>query len=191
MSNDVKTGDTAPAAASPPTEVQILRIKSRFAMLALREGGKPAAVALKAADAFLQGERNRYHGWVSDALQRLDRILDELPGSIPEALHSAYGLAMQVRDLGGTFNAPLVTEAADSMCELLYRLHAAGLYNAQAIATHQSVLRLICAADQGRGTPDGMLEMLAGLKKIAAKFPRPQPPAKPKPAAEAAAPQPH
>jgi hypothetical protein len=65
------------------------------------------------------------------------------------------------------------------MCELLYRLHAAGLYNAQAIATHQSVLRLVCAADQGHASPDGMMEMLAGLKKIVAKFPRPQPPAKP------------
>jgi hypothetical protein len=179
MSNEVKPGETDAASAPPPTEVQILRIKSRFAMLALREGGKPAAVALKAADAFLQAERNRYQGWVSDALQKLDRILDELPGSIPEALQAAYELAMQIRDLGGTFQAPLVTEAADSLCELLYRLHAAGLYNAQAIATHQSVLRLVCAADQGQARPDGILEMLTGLKKVVAKFPRPQPPAKP------------
>lgn len=176
MSNDVETDA---AATSPPTEVQILRIKSRFAMLALREGGKPTAAALKAADAFLQDERSRYQGWVSDALQQLDRILDELPGSIPDALQAAYELAMQIRDLGGTFHAPLVTEAADSLCELLYRLHAAGLYNAQAIATHQSVLRLVCAADQGRARPDGMLEMLTGLKKVVAKFPRPQPPANP------------
>jgi hypothetical protein len=184
MGNGVKTGETDSVAASPPTDVQILRIKSRFAMLALREGGKPAAAALKAADAFLQAERSRYHGWVGDALQQLDRILDELPGSIPEALQAAYELAMQIRDLGGTFNAPQVTEAADSLCELLYRLHAAGLYNAQAIATHQSVLRLVCAADQGQARPDGMLEMLTGLKKVVAKFPRPQPPAQP--AAEAA-----
>lgn len=179
MGDDVKAGETDAAVTSSQTEVQILRIKSRFAMLALREGGKPAAAALKAADTFLQAERRRYHGWVGDALQQLDRILDELPGSIPDALQAAYELAMQIRDLGGTFNAPLVTEAADSLCELLYRLHAAGLYNAQAIATHQSVLRLVCAADQGRARPDGMLEMLTGLKKVVAKFPRPQPPAKP------------
>lgn len=185
MSQSSDTGETANAPASPSTEVQILQIKSRFAMLALRDGGRPAAAALHAADAFLQGERTRYHGWVSDALRQLDHILDELPGSIPEALQSAYRLAMQIRDLGGTFNAPLVTEAADSMCELLYRLHAAGLYNAQAIATHQSVLRLICAADQGQAAADGLKEMLAGLRKVAAKFPRPQPPAKP--AAKAAA----
>jgi len=163
-----------PAAAAPQTDVQILKIKSRFAMLALRDGGKPAAAALKAADAFLQGERSRYQDWVRSALQELDSILDELPGSIPEALQAAYGLAMQIRDLGGTFNAPLVTDAADSMCELLYRLHAAGLYNAQAIATHQSVLRLVCAVDQGQAPPDGMKEMLAGLKQVAAKFPYPQ-----------------
>ena len=179
MSNPSNGGETDAAPASQPADVQILKIKSRFSMLALREGGKPAAVALKAADAFLQAERNRYHGWVSDALQQLDQILDELPGSIPEALQAAYGLAMQIRDLGGTFNAPLVTDAADSMCELLYRLHAAGLYNAQAIATHQSVLRLVCAADQGQTSPDGMMEMLAGLKKIVGKFPRPQLPVKP------------
>lgn len=178
MDNDAKSGGTESAPASSPTDVQILKIKSRFSMLALREGGKPVAAALKTADAFLQGERGRYHGWMRDALQQLDRILDELPGSIPEALQAAYDLALQIRDLGSTFNAPLVTEAADSLCELLHRLHAAGLYNAQAIATHQSVLRLVCAADQGRATPDGMMEMLAGLKKIVAKFPRPQPPAR-------------
>lgn len=187
MSDSTNGGDAA-TASPQSSDVQILQIKSRFAMLALREGGKPAAAALKAADAFLQGERSRYHGWVSDALQQLGQILDDLPGSIPEALQTAYGLAMQVRDLGGTFNAPLVTEAADNMCELLYRLHSAGLYNAQAIATHQSVLRLVCAADQGHATPDGMMEMLVGLKKIVAKFPRPQPPAKS--AADGAA-QPH
>ncbi|MFN3400330.1 MAG: hypothetical protein ACK4Z4_08335, partial [Ferrovibrio sp.] len=101
----------------------------------------------------------------------------ELPGGIPEALQAAYAIAMQLRDLGSTFQAPLVTEAADSMCELLYRLHAAGLYNAQAIATHQAVLRLVCAADQSHGAPDEIMEMLAGLKKIVAKFPRPLPPA--------------
>lgn len=186
MGEDMKSSVTAAAATAMPDDVQVLPIRSRFSMLALRDGGKPAAAALKAADAFLRSERSRYHGWVQEALQQLDQILDELPGSIPEALQSAYGLAMQVRDLGGTFHAPLVTEAADSMCELLYRLHAAGLYNAQAIATHQSVLRLVCAADQGHASSEGMTEMLAGLKKIVAKFPRPQPPAIPKPATEAA-----
>ncbi|MCW0232662.1 MAG: hypothetical protein OJJ21_03595 [Ferrovibrio sp.] len=165
--------------AAPPTGVEIVRIKSRFAMLALREGGKPAAVALKAADAFLQAERGRYLAWVTDTLRQLDHTLDELPGSIPEALQQAYGQAMQIRDLGGTFGAALVTEVADSLCELLYRLHAAGLYNAAAIATHQSVLRLVCMADQARATPDGIAELVAGLKQIVARFPRPQPPVKP------------
>lgn len=186
MSDTTNHGAAEAQPTAPAAEVQILKIKSRFAMLALSEGGKPAAVALKAAEAFLQGERSRYHTWVSDALRQLDHILDELPGSIPEALQTAYELVLQVRDLGGTFGAPLVTEAADSMCELLYRLHAAGLYNAQAIATHQSVLRLVCTADRGNASPEGMAEMLAGLKKIVAKFPRPQPSAEP--AQESAAP---
>jgi hypothetical protein len=162
----------------PSTEVQVLHIKSRFAMLATRPGGKSAAALIGAADTFLRNERGRYLDWVDAALHRLDVTLEELPGTIPEALQTAYHQAMQIRDLGATFGAPLVTEAADSLCELLYRLQSAGLYNAEAIATHQSVLRLVCAADQKQDAPAGLADLLAGLKKIAAKFPRPQPPAR-------------
>ncbi|MEK9971067.1 MAG: hypothetical protein VW600_18175 [Ferrovibrio sp.] len=163
----------------PPSEVQILKIKSRFSMLALQPGGKSAATLIGAADAFLRSERGRYLEWVNDALHQLDVTLDELPGTIPEALQQAYQQAMQIRDLGSTFGAPLVTEVADSLCELLYRLHSSGLYSAEAIATHQSVLRLVCAAGQKQGASTGLAELLAGLKKIVAKFPRPQPPARP------------
>lgn len=171
---------TEPVAAdTAKAEVQIVKIKSRFAMLALRDGGKSAAALIDAADAFLQTERKRYHAWVSDALQALDVTLDQLPGSIPEALQAAYGQAMQIRDLGGTFGAPLVTEAADSLCELLYRLYSAELYSHEAIAMHQSTLRLVCAANQNKTTPAGIAELLAGLRKIVARYPRPLPPPRP------------
>jgi hypothetical protein len=167
------------ATSDNKAEVRIVPVKSRFAMLALRDGGKPATALISAAENFLKNERGRYHAWVNDALLALDATLEELPGTIPEALQAAYGQALQIRDLGGTFGATLVTEVADSLCELLYRLHSAGLYSSEAIATHQAVLRLVCAADQGITPPaDGAL-LLGGLRKIVAKYPRPAPPQQP------------
>lgn len=154
------------------TEVQVLQVKSRFAMLAKREGGKSAAGLLQAADAFLRDEQDRYRSWLADALRQLDHTLDELPGTIPDALQLAYRRAAEIRDLGGTFGAPQVTAVADSLCELLYRLHSAGLYNAQAIAMHLSALRLVCAADTASDATNGAL--LAGLRQMVAKYPQPQ-----------------
>lgn len=153
-------------------DVQILKVKSSFAMLARREGGKPIAAALQAADAFLRDEQSRYQAWLTDALRALDHTLDELPGSIPEALQLAYRQTAEIRDLGGTFSAPQVTAVADSLCELLYRLHSAGLYNAQAIAMHLTALRLVRNADAAGDKPDAAL--VAGLRQMVAKYPQPQ-----------------
>jgi len=152
-------------------EVQIMKVKSRFAMLAKREGGKTAAAALKAADAFLENERGRYQSWLLEALRALDKTLDDLPGTIPEALQLAYRQAAEIRDLGGTFGAPQVTAVADSLCELLYRLHSAGLYNSEAITMHLSALRLVCTAE-AIGDDSGPL--LAGLRKMVARYPQAQ-----------------
>jgi hypothetical protein len=191
-----KDSSARSGAAATPADVKIVPVKSRFAMLALREGGKTAAALLGAAEAFLHAERGRYLAWVDATLLSLDIQLDRLQGDARPAadvLDDAYRQAAQIRDLGGTFGAPLVTATADSLCELLYRLRCSGLSGGPAIAMHQSVLRLVCSADHARTTPDGINELLAGLKKIVAKYPRPQPPVRPAPdpAAAQAKPAPH
>lgn len=179
---DIELLRAEPQRSEAQTEVQVLQVKSRFAMLAKREGGKKSAAALlQAADAFLRDEKDRYQSWLADALRRLDHTLDELPGTIPDALQLAYRQAAEIRDLGGTFGAPQVTAVADSLCELLYRLHSAGLYNAQAIAMHLSALRLVCAADTAGDKASAAL--LAGLRQMVAKYPQPQATAKPQAAA--------
>lgn len=169
---EVMRTDEGAALPSPHPDVQIMKVKSRFAMLAKREGGKSAATLLQAADAFLHDEQSRYQAWLKDALRTLDHTLDELPGSIPEALQLAYRQAAEIRDLGGTFGAPQVTAVADSLCELLYRLHSAGLYNAQAIAMHIKALKLVCVAEAAGDTADKAL--VAGLRQMVAKYPQPQ-----------------
>lgn len=171
--SDRAESEVVPAGSEPASpDVQILKIKSRFAMLALREGGKPASAALQAADNFLKTEQDRYQTWLADAVKTLSVTLDELPGTIPDALQAAYVQTGHIRDLGGTFGAPLVSETADSLCELLYRLRSAGLYSSEAIAAHLSVLRVVCA---GAAKASECAELIAGLRKMVARYPRPLP----------------
>src|SRR3546814_8586655 len=67
----------------------------------------------------------------------------------------------------------LVTGVQTCALPILYRLREAGLYNRAAIAMHEAALRLVCTAAQPSDAAGQ--ELLAGLRRIVEKYPRPQP----------------
>jgi|GEM_PF-5707965 len=159
-------------AAKPATVIQIT---SRFARLATRDGGKSASEALNAAAAFIVAEQEKYFTWVAADLDELDRLLAKLDAA-PESIaanEAAYHKATHIRDLGGSFGHQIITDAADSLCELLYRLRTAQLYSREAIAAHRAALKLVCAISFGALPPESGPTLLAGLHSVVEKYPRP------------------
>lgn len=162
------------------TGIKIVKVESRFSRMALRDGGVAAEDAIAAATAFIESQRSRYFDWVAaDLLALADGLksLHDSNGGDSGYHDAAYYKAAQIRDLGGTFGYQVITETADSLCELLYRLRSAGRYSREAIETHMEAMKMVCARDV-ETMPDTMLRtLLQGLHMVVEKFPRPQLPA--------------
>ena len=159
--------------------VKIIAVKSRLSLLAGNgsHGGKSAAAMIAAADSFIRTERDRFLEWASGDLAALEGELARLHasnGQDADAAAAAYRKASEIRDLGGTFGYPRITDIADSLCELLYRLREARLYSHDAIAMHEAALRLVCTTE-AQPPEAATREMLAGLRRIVEKYPQPQP----------------
>ncbi len=152
----------------------LLTVTSRFARLAKRDGGKSAAEALQAAEAFIETQQEKYFGWVSADLDRLHKLLNLLDADPDndKASEAAYRKAVHIRDLGGSFGHAIITEAADSLCELLYRFRMGRIYNPEAVAAHRAALRLVCAISFGAMPETAGPILLDGLRKVVAKYPR-------------------
>ena len=160
--------------------VKVIKVESRFARMALREGGISADSAIAAATAFVDDQRARYFDWVTADLLALDAqvsALHDKNGDDASHRDAAYYKAAQIRDLGGTFGYQVITETADSLCELLYRFKAAGRYSREALDTHMGAMKMVCARDVESMSPAMRQMLLEGLHKVVEKFPRPQPPA--------------
>lgn len=158
-----------------PKPATLLPVTSRFSRLALRDGGKSAGDALAAAETFIAAEQEKYFGWVAADLDELDRRLARLAAERDnaEANEAAYIKASHIRDLGGSFGHDIITQAADSLCELLYRLRAAQTYSQEAISAHRAALKLVCAISFGAMPPESGPALLAGLRQVVDKYPRP------------------
>lgn len=166
--------------------VKIITVRSRLSMLAGSGNGngsgsgsgKSVAAVIAAADGFLRAERGRFLEWVAGDLEALQALLARLhdsSGRDHATAAAAYRKASEIRDLGGTFGYPRITDIADSLCELLYRLREAGLYSREAIAMHEAALRLVCTTGP-QPAEEASGELLAGLRRIVGKYPQPQAP---------------
>lgn len=162
----------------PKAAAKIVKIESRFSKMALREGGKNAAEALSEADAFVESQRALYFDWVAGDLDDLEKLLNQYlrtNGSDAELNLAAYQKAAQIRDLGGTFGYDFITDAANSLCELLYRFRYGAACRREAVDTHLGAMKLLCARDAEKMPDTVRSTLLSGLSEIVAKFPKPQP----------------
>lgn len=162
--------------------IKIVKVESRFSRMALRDGGVAAEDALAAATAFIETQRSRYFEWVAADLLALEselKALHSAGGDNAERHDAAYYKAAQIRDLGGTFGYQIITETADSLCELLYRLKTAGRYSRDAIDTHMGAMKMVCAREVEAMPEETAQTLLQGLHRVVEKFPRPLLPAEP------------
>lgn len=96
----------APAAARP-------RLGGRFGVV------DPAAIAR--AEAALKSLSGQFAGWLQDELGKLQaaRSVIEAEGWTPEAAEGLYFRAHDLKGLGSTYEYPIVTRLAASLCHLL------------------------------------------------------------------------
>ena len=147
---------------------------TRFHRLAKRAGGISRDEAIKRSDTFLETAKSKYHEWVAEDVQRLEKALAALRGQTvpdPEALENAYHRTRVIRDLGDTMGYPLITVVADSLCELLHRFKNANVYSEPAVDTHFWSLMLVSAPTYKGGEKEETDNLLSGLRRVVDTFP--------------------
>ena len=147
---------------------------SRFAVMARRPGGVAREKALARAENTVEGFKADYLEWVARDLRALEKRVDaihEHEGARDDDMESAYTMAAQIRDLGATFDFPLTTDVADSLCELIHRFRHAQMYGREALQTHLQALILVCADAFKGKQPNDEKPLLDGLVRMVAKYP--------------------
>lgn len=131
----------------------------------LREklGGKLPAVdpnALARAEAALKSLSGQFQSWMEDEVTKLEtaRIAAKAAGYSDEALVGVYGAAHDAKGMGTTYEYPLVTRLAGSLCKLLetetnrnLAAKAPGLIDAHVDAIRAAVRDLIKTDDHPVG----------------------------------------
>jgi chemotaxis protein histidine kinase CheA len=87
-------------------------------------GGKVPAVdpnALARAEAALKSLSGQFQGWMEDEVTKLEtaRAAAKTAGYADAALMDVYGAAHDAKGMGATYEYPLVTRLAGSLCKLL------------------------------------------------------------------------
>jgi hypothetical protein len=104
--------DQAKAQITPPTTSLRLKLGGRF--------GAIDADAIAKAEAALKSLSGQFAQWLDDEIKKLDaaRAAVQANGYTPETSESLYMRAHDLKGLGSTYEFPLITRIAASLCRL-------------------------------------------------------------------------
>ena len=139
-----------------------------------KPGGVSVDVAMKRADAALENHREQANRALILTLQKLDA----LAAAKTENPDQFYELSTFVLDVAGIFQPPLC-RAANSLCDLIVRMKAAGRWDWPTIHVHLSSMKLL-AGKQDDKDP-AVQTVLTGLGAVVGRYADPSPPDPPKP----------
>jgi len=101
--------------------------------------------ATKRADEALSAMSGSFEQWLDDDVRRLQiaRVAAQNSGWSTGALDALFGVAHDLKGMGGSYGFPLVTDIAASLCRLIETDagKAAAAANAQLVSAHVDALR--------------------------------------------------
>lgn len=140
-----------------------------------KPGGVSVDIALRRAQHAIEHYRGRANNALADKVSELEAIARTRGEANSEHI---YELATFVLDIAGIF-APPLCRAANSLCDLVHRMSAAGRWDWPSVDVHVSSMRLLM--DKFDDKDLTVLSVLSGLSAVVAKFPDPSPPDPPRP----------
>jgi hypothetical protein len=152
------------------SSVRFLFPKLRLTSQLREAGGVAVADALAAAAANLEELKPQAIITLQSTAADLMTAYQQLPASFDaDALRNLYAVSARGVGSGGVAGAPAADEALISLCDLLDYLGISGRWDMEAIGVHVSTLQLLAMGASGH-TPSGVGELLAGLKKVTARY---------------------
>lgn len=106
---------------SQPQTGQVIQVPNT---LRLRVGGRFGAVdagAIAKAEAALKSLSGNFAAWLQDEITKLETARSQVKtlGATPETLETLYLRAHDLKGLGATYEFPLITRMAASLCKLI------------------------------------------------------------------------
>lgn len=157
--------------------IKVVKVKSRLARVALGPGGVTKSVAVGKASAAIDDMRQDYPHWLEHDLQKLQEtiaVAHASDGADTDILEAIYRQSAQIRDLGESFGFPFVTAAADSLCELVFRLLANEVYDDKSIDCHVTALQYLKQPMAQTADNKETLPLVRGLKALVERYDRPE-----------------
>lgn len=157
--------------------LKTIKVESRLSQVGLKAGGVSRSSAVKKASAAVDVLRDEYPEWLEKDLSTLKELIAAAHaggGQDRALLDRLYGKTAQIRDLGTSFDFPMITATADSLCELIYRLRENNVYDAKSIDSHFNALHYFKKPEARSDKNKNALPLVRGLKALAERYERPQ-----------------
>lgn len=154
---------------------EFMRVDTRYRQYASAPGGIPAAVAIPRANKAVAELKGRFvweFGADMTMLEGLLGMVKEQGQANGPTVGKAYHRCRRIRDLAGTFGYRIVTDVADRLCELLYRIQAADTLSVEAVDLCYAGLVKVSSPDGEAMSDDDKRALLAHLDEAIDRLPR-------------------
>ena len=150
---------------------RIFKIDNKLAKIARQPGGKTLDEAVRTAEMRVESVRDRCVASLALKAEQLAKVAAGDRVAAPqEILDGLYKISNAIFGVAGVYGLDALAESACSLCDLLYRFSSGEdanwqAVNWEAVDVHVDGIRLLAA-----GYTDGAASILAGLKRVRARF---------------------
>lgn len=158
--------------ADETTQARIFDVETRFHQLAKRPGALPRDKAIEEAVATIEEKKPGFDQWVLVEMQGLAAAIDTArTGAAPEKWAERANVhSRNMRDVGTTMDAELLTFIADALCEVLDGIEAGLPYDLATLVCYFDALILVRQPEYRGVGPEQVPELTRGLRRIAERF---------------------
>lgn len=158
--------------ADETIEARVFDVETRFQQLAKRPGALPRDKAIEEAVASIEEKKPGFDEWVLMEMQGLAAAIDTArTGAAPDKwVEGANVHSRNLRDVGTTMGAELVTFVADALCEVLDGIEAGLAYDLDTLICYFDALILVRQPNYRGISPGQVPELTRGLRRIADRF---------------------
>lgn len=146
---------------------QVIKPPNRLAEKVPSHGGPDLSSIVNEAESALRDLKQDYEVWIREDLETLQtcyRAATESPDAASEMVDKIFSVSQTIKGQGATFEYPLLTMIAESLCKLISVLAANAVSHLELVALHIDSMRVVVDDDlQGTGGERGK-ELIAMLR---------------------------
>ncbi|HZZ33730.1 MAG TPA: hypothetical protein VFE10_17240 [Phenylobacterium sp.] len=148
------------------TDARVFKVENKLAKIARLPGGKNINEAVYSAEKRIESVRDQC---VAALAAKADQLTEASAGDRGDGaqatLERLYNISNAIFGVAGVYDLNALAEASCSLCDLLHGFRNGDTVNWSAVDVHVDGIRLLAT-----GWTDGAESVLAGLRKVRARF---------------------